>query len=216
MKLSTRIAGHAIAIAMRVLRCTCRIRYHDDPRPTLRVAGQTYVFAILHAHQIATMSETEPGLAAMVSQSADGDLLLPVLKLIRVKPIRGSSRRRGKDKGGRQALDKMIAHVNEGKPAYIAVDGPRGPRNRVRKGIAQLSMSTGAGVIAAVAIPNHRWILRKTWDRMQIPKPFSTIDAYFAQPIYAREDESLEQFRRRIEEALNSLEQEHDPSEAPP
>ncbi|QEG33574.1 hypothetical protein Pr1d_08380 [Bythopirellula goksoeyrii] len=215
MKTSTRIAGHLIASLVGVLRRTCRMRLHDDPRPELRLAGKPYVFAVLHAHQLATVLDAETDVAAMVSQSADGDLLVPVLKSVGVLPIRGSSRQRGRDKGGLKALDEMIAHVESGKPAYIAIDGPRGPRNRVRKGIAQLSMSTGAPVLAAVAIPTRRWIVGRAWDRMQIPKPFSTIDGYFAEPLYPGEEESVEQFRRRIEATINALEAEHDPTEAP-
>ncbi|TWU28316.1 DUF374 domain-containing protein [Bythopirellula polymerisocia] len=216
MKTSTRIAGHAIAQFVNILKRTCRVRLHNDPRPKLRSAGKPYVYAVLHAHQLATIFDAEPGVAAMVSHSADGDLLIPVLNLVGVKPIRGSSRRRGQDKGGIQALDEMIAHVASGKPAYIAVDGPRGPRNRIRKGIAQLSISASAAVLVAVAIPTRRWILRKAWDQMQIPKPFCTIDGYFGDPLYPEEGESVEQFRRRIEAAINALEREHDPTESTP
>lgn len=215
MKFSTRIAGHSIALLVSILRRTCRVRLHGDPRPALRLAGQPYVYAVLHAHQLATIFDAEPDVAAMVSHSADGDLLIPVLNLVKVKPIRGSSRRQSRDKGGLQALDQMIAHVASGNPAYLAVDGPRGPRNRIRKGVAQLSISTGAAVVIAVAIPTRRWILSKAWDRMQIPKPFSTIDGYFAEPLRSAAGESVEQFRRRIEAAINALEREHDPTEAP-
>lgn len=214
MKLTTRIAGWAIALLVQALRFSCRLRLHDDPRPALRAAGKRYVYAVLHAHQLATMVGHEPGLVAMVSRSADGDLIVPVLKSLGITPVRGSSRRRGRDKGGRQALDQMIALVAEGKPAYIAVDGPNGPRNRVRKGIAQLSISGGAVVIPTAAIPSRRWIWRRAWDRLQVPKPFSRIDGYFGQPLAPLENESVEQFRRRIEASLNALEAEHDPAEA--
>lgn len=215
MKFSTRIGGHAIALMVRLLRATCRIRLHDDPRPGLREAGQPYVYAVLHAHQLATIFDAEPGVAAMVSQSGDGDLLIPLLRMVGIRPIRGSSRRRGQDKGGLQALEQLTAHVAGGQPAYLAVDGPRGPRNRIRKGIAQLAIATGATVLPAAAIPTRRWILRRAWDRMQIPKFFATIDGYFGLPLVAEPGESVEQFRRRIEVAINALEAQHDPAEAP-
>ena len=52
------------------------------------------------------------------------------------------------------------------------------------------------------------------WDRFQIPKPFTTIHGYFGEPLFYREGEGVEQYRKRIEPALNDLEREHDPIEA--
>lgn len=157
----------------------------------------------------------EAGTAAMVSQSLDGELIVPTLRMMGVTPIRGSNRTRGQTKGGREALVGLIEHVDGGKPAYLAVDGPRGPRNRVHKGVAALSKKTGAVVINMVAVPERRWILAKTWDRLQIPQPFCRVHGYFAEPVRPITDESLEDYRRRIEASLNSLEAEHDPAEAP-
>ncbi|MFI4875682.1 MAG: lysophospholipid acyltransferase family protein [Blastopirellula sp. JB062] len=203
------------AIAVLLLRWTCRVRLHNDPRPALRAAGVPYVYSVLHAHQVAAAMGSEAGTAAMVSQSLDGELIVPTLRIMGVIPIRGSNRTRGQTKGGREALSGLIDHVISGKPAYLAVDGPRGPRNRVHKGVAALSKKSKAVVINMVAVPSRRWILSKTWDRLQIPQPFSVVEGYFAEPVAPLEEESLEDYRRRIEASLNRLEAEHDPGEHP-
>ena len=117
------------------------------------------------------------------------------------------------DKGGLAAIEALIEHVEGGSPGYLAVDGPRGPRNRVHKGIAVLSQRTGAAVINMVAVPSRRWIFTHAWDRFQIPKPFATIHGYFGEPLFYREGEGVEQYRKRIETSLNDLEQKHDPVE---
>jgi len=156
----------------------------------------------------------EPGTGTMVSRSLDGDLLIPTLRVRRIIPIRGSSLGNGQDKGGRSALKSLIEHVRSGAPGLLAVDGPRGPRNRVSKGIALLSQKTGAVILNVVMVPNRRWILSRTWDRLQIPKPFATTDAYFAEPVIPREGESMERYRQRIELSLNELEAKHDWEEA--
>ena len=132
------------------------------------------------------------GTAAMVSQSRDGDFVAIGLRLAGIKTIRGSSRRRGQDKGGLSALSNLIEHVRTGYPAYLAVDGPRGPRNRVHKGIAVLSQQTGAAVLNVVAVPTRRWIFKRSWDRFQIPKPFCRIDIFVAPPIWPQQGESIE------------------------
>jgi lysophospholipid acyltransferase (LPLAT)-like uncharacterized protein len=215
MKLSTFASGWVIAIAVLILRICCRIRLHNDPRPNLRATSQTYAYSVLHSHQIAAVIHGEIGTGAMVSRSADGELLIPCLWLRGIVPIRGSNRHKnGGDKGGLGAIEALVEHVAGGAPGYLAVDGPRGPRNRVHKGIAVLSQRTGAAVVNMVAVPTRRWIFSRAWDRFQIPKPFSTIHGYFAEPIFPREDESVEQYRKRIEVSLNDLERKHDPVES--
>jgi lysophospholipid acyltransferase (LPLAT)-like uncharacterized protein len=180
----------------------------------LRAKSQCYAYSVLHSHQIAAVIHGEPGTGAMVSRSEDGELLIPCLTVRGIIPIRGSNRHKnGNDKGGLAAIDALVEHVAGGAPGYLAVDGPRGPRNRVHKGIAVLSQRTGAAVINLVAVPSRRWIFTKAWDRFQIPKPFSTLHGYFAEPIFPCDDESVEQYRKRIETSLNDLERKHDPIE---
>lgn len=151
----------------------------------------------------------------MVSQSVDGQLIVPSLRIRGIVPVRGSGGRgQGKGRGGLAALESLIQHVIKGRPAYLAVDGPRGPRGHVQRGIVKLAREADAAVICLAPIPSRRWILAKAWDRLQIPKPFSRVDAYFAEPIEARVGESDELFRQRIERTLYQLERTHDPNEA--
>jgi lysophospholipid acyltransferase (LPLAT)-like uncharacterized protein len=214
MKLSTIASGWLIAMAVLILRACCKIRLHNDPRSDLRAKSQSYTYSILHSHQIATVIHGEKGTGAMVSRSADGELLIPALWICGVVPIRGSNRHNTGDKGGLNAIEALVVHVAGGAPGYLAVDGPRGPRNRVHKGIAVLSQRTGSAVINLVAVPTKRWIFTHAWDRFQIPKPFSTIHGYFGEPLFPKEGESVEQYRRRIETSLNDLERKHDPIES--
>lgn len=214
MKVFRPVAGWAAAMVVLFLRLTCRIRRHGDPRAELRARSRDYVYSVLHAHQLATVIGAERGTGAMVSQSMDGAILVPSLQLCGVVPVRGSSSKNGRDKGGRAAFQALIEHVTDGSPAYLAVDGPRGPRNRIHKGIALLSMKSGAAVVNVCAVPDRRWILPRTWDRLQIPKPFTTINVFFSEPIALQDGESAEQYRQRIEASLNQLEREHDPDEA--
>jgi lysophospholipid acyltransferase (LPLAT)-like uncharacterized protein len=208
------VAAWIAAAAVLLIRLTCRIRYHDDPRPLLRAQSRAYAFAFLHAHQIATVVAAEPGTGAMVSRSADGQLLIPSLRVRHVVPIRGSTRRHGRDKGGVGALAALVRHARAGAPVYLAVDGPRGPRNHVRRGIAQLALEADAAVLVAVALPSRRWILRKTWDRFQIPKPFSRIDVFFDNPTFPCECGDADALRDLISLRLNALEAKHDAAEA--
>ncbi len=204
-----------LALAFWLLRASCRIRMHNDPRPELRRAGRRYVYSILHAHQLMAVFCRDPGTGAMVSRSSDGEAMVPTLKLNRLVPIRGSARQAGRDKGGRKALAALIAHVQTGRPACLTVDGPRGPRNRAHKGIGKLSQEGDAVVLNLILVPSRRWIFTRAWDRLQIPQPFSRIDGYFCEPIEPQAGEPLEAYRQRIEASLNAEERLRDPAEAP-
>jgi lysophospholipid acyltransferase (LPLAT)-like uncharacterized protein len=202
------------ALAIVLLRASCRIRRHGDPRSALRSQACPFAYSLLHAHQVAAIIDGEPGTGAMVSRSADGGIIVPSLRARGIIPVRGSSSRQGADKGGQSAFMALVEHIRGGAPAYLAVDGPRGPRNRVHNGIALLSQLTGAAVLNIVPVPSRRWILTGTWDRLQIPKPFATINVYFGEPVFPRDLENVEDYRQRIEQALNALELEHDLVEA--
>lgn len=218
MRWPRRIAGEVLALGLRVWRRTCRYRVVNDPRPALRAAGVPYVYALLHAHQVAAVfvnDERRGAIAAMVSRSADGDLLVPSLRARGVIAVRGSSRRDGVDKGGRRALAELRAHLAAHVAPLLAVDGPRGPRNVVKLGIAALACQVpGAVVLPAVVLPTRRVVLRGTWDRFQLPLPFGRISLVFAEPIRRLAGESVESVRQRVEGALNALEAEWDPAEA--
>jgi lysophospholipid acyltransferase (LPLAT)-like uncharacterized protein len=209
-----RIVSWLITRLVLLLKATCRIHFHDDPRDELRRQGRSYLFSFLHAHQLSVTVGAEAGTAAMVSRSRDGDLIVPVLERMGCVVYRGSKKSAQRDRGGQQAVDGMTAHVQGGAPAALAVDGPRGPRGRVHKGVAQISQQTGAAVLNLVAIPRIRWIAWRAWDRMQVPVPFVRIDGYFAAPIYPCEGEKLEAYRQRIEISLRELEIRWDPREA--
>ena len=203
------------AFAILVLRATCRVTLHGDPRPALRSQKTPYIFSVLHAHQVGAIIHGERGTGAMVSRSRDGQIIVPSLRIRGIKPIRGSGRRRsGSSKGGLEALDAMAEHLRQGKPAFLAVDGPGGPRGKVHKGAAVLAQRSGAAILLVVVIPSRRWLLTKAWDRLQIPKPFASIHAYFGEPLFIEEGESSEAFRQRVEQELAKLEQCHDPDEA--
>jgi lysophospholipid acyltransferase (LPLAT)-like uncharacterized protein len=188
------------------------VKLHNDPRAELRAQGRRYVFSVLHAHQVAAVIDGEKGTGAMVSRSADGQIIVPSLRVRGIVPVRGSGRGAAGGKGGIAALDALVVHVRGGKPAYLAVDGPRGPRGHVHKGIAVLAQQADAVVLNLVAVADRRWTLHRSWDKLQIPKPFSTIQGYFSEPLTIVPGESIESFRQRIEASLHAMEATCDPS----
>lgn len=202
-----KLAGWILAGFLLTLRALTRGRFVDDPRPALRASGRPYVMAALHAHQIAAVCHSdEERLAAIVSRSTDGDLLVPSLRVRGITPVRGSSSKKGKDKGGLRALVEMANLVREGCAAIITVDGPRGPRGVPQPGIAVLAQRADAMILPVIAVASRYWVLRKTWDLMQIPKPFSRIEIVYGDPIEPRNFEDRDALLREVATALRRLE----------
>ena len=186
-----------------------------DQRPRLRAEGTPYVYALLHAHQISAVfvnDEARDRLAAMVSRSADGELLVPSLNLRGVIAVRGSSHRDSVDKGGRSALAQLRGLLERRVAVLLAVDGPRGPRNEVHCGVAMIAQQAkDAVVLPTVVVPNRRWFPGHTWDRIQVPLPFSTVTLAMDEPIRPEPGESTEALRVRIAKAITRMEETYDP-----
>lgn len=197
-----------------VLGSSCAVRVlGDDPRAKLRQNGQSYTLALLHAHQIAAIvGSDEPRLCTVVSRSKDGGLLLPLLKRYGIDCIRGSSERAGAQaKGGLAALRHLIRRQRSGDTTLFAIDGPTGPRGYVQPGIVALAQSTQAAIVPMVAVCSQKWILQRTWDRMQIPKPTAQISLVFGEPITPHPSQASTT-ATQIAQALAKLEAKWEPS----
>jgi lysophospholipid acyltransferase (LPLAT)-like uncharacterized protein len=143
-----------------------------------------------------------PGMAAMVSASRDGGFLTGILECFNVQPVRGSSSRRGP-----QALLELTTWAERGYDLAITPDGPRGPVYVVQEGVMSLAQLTGLPIVPVSYFVN--WKIRvKSWDRFQIPLPFSRCEMIYEKPIFVpREatDAEREQLRLQLETELRAI-----------
>ncbi len=143
-----------------------------------------------------------PGLAAMVSASRDGGFLTGILECFNVQPVRGSSSRRGP-----QALLELTTWAGRGYDLAITPDGPRGPVYVVQDGVMALAQLTGLPIVPVSYHVN--WKIRlNSWDRFQIPLPFSRCEVIYSKSIRVpREvtDAGREQLRQQLETELRAI-----------
>ena len=206
-----RAAARAIWILLRVVAATLRYRWQDrsglcDKPPV----GQA-IYCIWHNRLALSMAaykgyvqpRTEArGLAALVSASKDGGLLAGILECFGVQPVRGSTSRRGP-----QALLELTTWAERGYDLSITPDGPRGPCYVVQEGAMSLAQVTGLPVVPFSF--RARWKIRlKSWDRFQIPLPFSVCEMIFEKPIRVPRDvpdAEREALRQKLETTLKSI-----------
>ena len=116
--------------------------------------------------------------------------------------IKGSSTR-----GGTQALVRMIRAMRAGYATAFTLDGPKGPRYVAKSGPVLLAKKSGCPMVPFVLEPNKFWTI-KSWDKLQIPKPFSRVKVFVAAPIYVDSDArdvELEEKRRELQGSLDEL-----------
>ena len=181
------------AILMLVLRATCRLKLMNDCRPELRKTGKRYIYAGLHGQAIYCMFVVnDDKLSVMVSRSTDGALVIPFLKCLRITAVRGSSRKGSQDKGGASALKSLVQWIQDGGVVGLTVDGPRGPRAVVKPGIIKIAEQTNSLIIPLLGSASRTWTFSKSWDKFEIPKPFSTVQLIYGQPFDVNHYESTE------------------------
>jgi lysophospholipid acyltransferase (LPLAT)-like uncharacterized protein len=102
---------------------------------------------------------------------------------------------------------EMTTWAEHGYDLAITPDGPRGPRYVVQDGVMSLAQVTGLPIVPFSY--NLNWkISIKSWDRFQIPLPFSRCEMNFAKPIRVpREatDAEREELRQRLETSLRGI-----------
>ena len=215
MKALRILLGWLIGLITIIWRLSCRFKHHNDPRTAYLDKREPYIVALLHAHGITGLLITDPRGIVMVSRSNDGDLIAPAVRCVGMQSVRGSSSKNGRSKGGLEALNELHRLLQEeARNPVLTVDGPRGPRNYVHGGVASLALAHQCPVIPVTAVASRTWVLTKSWDRTQIPQPLSTIHAYWGEPILPQPNESRDEFRTRIGQALRQGELTHDPDNA--
>src|SRR5919112_1550329 len=138
----------------------------------------------------------------MTSQSFDGEYIARFIQRLGYGAVRGSSTR-----GGVGALVELSRLVRRGCPAGFSIDGPRGPRHVAKSGAVLLAKKTGQAVLPFSVNAERFWQV-PSWDRFQIPKPFTRAAVRIGPPIRVApdaDDTELERKRDELQRALDAL-----------
>ena len=94
-----------------------------------------------------------------------------------------------------------------GHGVAFTVDGPRGPARVAQAGAVWLAGATGHPILPFHLEADRFWTTR-SWDKAQVPKPFSTVAIVLGAPVkVAGSDEAaLERCRGELERTLERLE----------
>jgi len=134
------------------------------------------------------------GVRVMSSYSYDGEYMGRIIQKLGYVAVKGSSSR-----NPIKALLGLRRALDDGWTVAFTLDGPRGPRHKVKPGPVGLGRSAGVPLTMFHVGVDKAWVLN-SWDRMMIPKPFSRVLIRFGKLIHVPRDASDEDLARYSDE----------------
>ncbi len=151
----------------------------------------------------ATLFFQRRGIVVITSENYDGEWIARIIQKFGYGTARGSTSR-----GGPRALLQLVREVKE-KGVAFTLDGPRGPAEAAQPGAVWLSKATGNPLMPFHCEAASSWTM-KSWDRTQIPKPFTTVAMAIGEPLYVPRDAdeaALEAWRLKLQQSLADCKQ---------
>ena len=162
-----------------------------------------FIYALWHENfLIPIVRFGNPGVAALVSRHADGELLSTMISRTGMTIVRGSTNR-----GGVAAVREMLRSDSGSRHLAVTPDGPRGPRRMVQPGVVYLASRTGMRIVP-IGVGHRRSWRAKSWDSFAIPRPFSRVRCLFGRPMIVPPDlspEDLTPHQERLQTALDQV-----------
>lgn len=159
-----RVAPFALSLLSR----TWRVEVVNEPEELAR--GECGLIALWHGRMLLGLAHyAGRNYRVLVSPSADGSLVAPLLRRFGYGVVRGSSSR-----GGARALRELLVDLRSGRTVVLTPDGPRGPRHAMNLGLAWMASATGLPVFPLGLAADRSWHL-SSWDHFTIPRPFARV-----------------------------------------
>lgn len=202
-RLTIRLADFAFYVLISVIGKTLKFEIEGwENFEAIEKAGKIPIYTFWHNRIFAgTYFFRERGIVVITSQSFDGEYIARFIQRFGYGAIRGSSTR-----GGVKALVEMIRLMREGLPMAFTVDGPKGPRYVAKPGACLLAKKTGNPLMPFSVECKKFWTI-KSWDKLQIPKPFSRVRVIIAAPIYVSKTADEKEIEKNREELQFKLDE---------
>ncbi len=205
-KLSPKLVGAVGHFISQLLVKTLRVDIRVHPSV---VVERQHIFAFWHDKQFAPillLAKSALGQgkhACFVSASGDGEMLAQWLKRLGYKLVRGSSSRKALS-----GLVNLIAITKEGYSVGITADGPRGPYHKAKTGAAFIAHKAGVGLIPLGVAYSSKWQFNKSWDKYQLPKPFSKVIIYIGEPLQINDISDMDSVMANVDQSIDYSDQQ--------
>jgi len=203
-----KVAPYAAFLFYRTLLATWKVEIHesDDLKRCLK-DGSQMVYAHWHGDELGLVFLLPRYRAsAIVSTSADGEIMDKVVHLLGATTSRGSSTR-----GGVSAIRGILRLAKDGIRPSVAIDGPKGPRHKAKPGVFEIAKLTGGEIFPLTVTCSKAWTFHKSWNKAYLPKPFARLVVVWgpALPVIPRDVDAHDPgLASRLEIAMAAAEQQ--------
>jgi hypothetical protein len=188
---------------IRLLGSTLRVSVSYEEGAQRTIDQRPLIGSFWHACQIpAAYICRNLGVRVMSSNSYDGEYMGRIIRKFGFVAVKGSSSRNAV-----RALLGLRRALQEGWTVAFTLDGPRGPRYKVKPGPVALARSSGVPLTMFHMAVDRAWVLN-TWDRLIVPKPFSRVLMRFGKLIPVPRnapDEELERYQQQLQDSLDRV-----------
>lgn len=202
-KLNERIK---INLAVSILKIFFHIEKYFTKYKHINYPKMQCIFSIWHGEQMVVYGfDNKEKFYVLVSASNDGEIISNAMKSIGLKTVRGSSKRRAVA-GSLEILEKLKNGDNIG----MMVDGPKGPKGKVKEGIAYIAKMSGVPIVPVAWAAKNKTLIefKSSWDNLKVPIGLCHTIALYGDPIYIPETatkEELTEWCLKIENEMNRI-----------
>jgi lysophospholipid acyltransferase (LPLAT)-like uncharacterized protein len=165
-------------------------------------SGKHIIYTFWHNRTfLATWFWRRRGIVVMSSRSFDGECMARCIQRFGYGAARGSPTR-----DTNRAFLQMVKCMKQGMDTAFTIDGPHGPIYVAKQGATRLAQLTGH-VILPFHISAKRYWEIKSWDRFQIPYPFTRAVILLGKPIYVSPEASDSEMAERQAELQATLDE---------
>jgi lysophospholipid acyltransferase (LPLAT)-like uncharacterized protein len=191
------------SLVIRVLGPTLRVCVSREDGAPETIDQRPLIASFWHACQIpATYLFRDFGIRVMSSNSYDGEYMGRIIRKFGFLAVKGSSSRNAV-----KALLGLRRALDEGWTVAFTLDGPRGPRYKVKPGPVALGRASGVPLAMFHIACEKAWVLN-TWDRLIIPRPFSRTLIRLGKLIQVpadATDEDIDRYTAQLQESLDRV-----------
>ena len=162
-----------IYVLMRIIWYTTSKKFHfiTDVGEEQHVCVTWHGELFMSPQAYRTIHKKHPA-SAIISSHFDGQLIANTLRMLSIRPLRGSSR-----KGASKVLLEASRSIKKGEEVLITPDGPKGPRHSMSDGVIGIALKSKLPIFVMNFKAERFWQL-DSWDKFVIPQPFSKVDFY--------------------------------------
>jgi lysophospholipid acyltransferase (LPLAT)-like uncharacterized protein len=204
---SIKLKGFSFAWLLRLQHRTWRLCFQNrEYLDRLYSSGNPFLLCFWHGKYVPIFPMLEGYHVCVVSSlSVRGSIIAEICKNF------GYQSAQIPERSNDGALIAFMEVLSEARAVGTAVDGPLGPRHKVKSGVIRVASAFGFNLLP-VSVGSHRKIVSyKRWDRMELPLPFTRVCLVFGKAIKVPPDLRNGQIRQlagHLAEAMTELDDE--------